>query len=52
MRNGRSKGAMACAFEVNVNPLVVSRGLGKLIDVFLGNLNPFAGCYFLPDAIG
>lgn len=38
-----SEGAGFCTLWVNVNPLVVEGGIGKLVDAFLADFEPF-GC--------
>ena len=38
MGNGCAKGAGAGALDIDMNPLVVARGLGEQVDLFLNML--------------
>jgi hypothetical protein len=50
VRDGRAVGRFGLrALGVQVNPLVVASGFGKLIDALLRNFEPVAGRDFLAD---
>ena len=42
MRYARSEGTVLGALRIHVNPLVVTRGVGELVDALLRDLGPFA----------
>jgi hypothetical protein len=39
-------------FHINEDPLVVTRGLGKLVDLMLGDGHPFGRGHILADTRG
>ena len=52
MCNGSTKWARLGFFNINVNPLMVARGIGKLIDLRLRNVGPGRYDNCLPHACG
>ena len=47
MRDGCAKGRFSFgAFWIDVNPLVIKRGVGKLIDAFLRDFEPVGNSNF------
>src|SRR5690606_15396950 len=52
MRNGRAEGAGLGPLDVDVDPLVVAGGFGKLVHLLLGDGDPVAGGYVLADEAG
>ncbi len=52
MGDGRAKRSRFGALRIDMNPLVVARGLGKLVDPFLGDFDPVAHSDFLAHACG
>ena len=49
MGDGAAKGAIFGAFLIHMDPLMVARSLGKLIDPLLGDGDPLTDCHLLPD---
>jgi hypothetical protein len=47
VRNGRAKRPGLGTFDVHMDPLVVARGLGKQVDLLLGDGDPVADGHFL-----
>ena len=52
MSDSRAKRASLGALRVDVYPLVVSGGIGKLVHLLLGDGDPFAGNFALAYKLG
>ena len=52
MYDGLAEGAFLGTFGVNVNPLVVERGVGKGVDAFLVYLKPVGDAKLLAYVLG
>lgn len=52
MCNGRPKRPLLRTHYIGVYPLVVARGLGKQVDLLLGDVHPFGRCHVLAHTGG
>ena len=52
MRNGRTEGALLGPLHIDMDPLVIARGLGELVDLLLGDGHPFGRGHILTDTSG
>ena len=52
MRNGRAKRTLLGPLHIDVDPLVITRGLGELVHLLLGDGDPFGGGHVLADTSG